>query len=181
MSDVLITACQRSCEKVMFSVVSFSQSVILSKGAGVPWCIGSRCTGTPLAPVPSGHWTSLYRNSLVPVLTSAVRNLLKCFLIEETYYIKLKFWCKFVGGSISEGMKDLRVNGILNATRGLGNHGDPPLKKCIISDPYTTSVPIDQYAQFLILASNGLWEVFSENEAASLLTQVCAPCIMLCI
>ena len=70
-------------------------------------------------------------------------------------------------------MKDLRVNGILNATRGLGNHGDPPLKKCVISDPYTTSVPIDQYAQILILASNGLWEVFSENEAASLVTQVC--------
>ena len=73
-------------------------------------------------------------------------------------------------------MKDLRVNGILNATRGLGNHGDPPLKKCVISDPYTTSVPIDQYAQILILASNGLWEVFSENEAASLVTQVSVPC-----
>ena len=77
------------------------------------------------------------------------------------------------GGTISEGMKDVRVNGVLGATRGLGNHGDPLLKKCVISDPHTTTVPIDQYAQFLILASNGVWEVFSEHEAASLLTQVC--------
>ncbi len=78
----------------------------------------------------------------------------------------------FAGGSISEGPRDQRVNGILGATRGLGNHGDPALKKCVITEPYTTSVPIDQYAQFLIIASNGVWEVFSEHEASSLLTQV---------
>ena len=81
--------------------------------------------------------------------------------------------CYCIGGSITEGMNDLRVNGILRSTRGLGNHGDPPLKKCVISEPYITAVPIDQYAQFVIIASNGLWEVFSENEAVSLLTQVC--------
>jgi serine/threonine protein phosphatase PrpC len=64
------------------------------------------------------------------------------------------------------------VNGVLLTTRGLGNHGDKPLKKCVIVEPYTTSAPVDQYAQFLILASRGVWEVFSEKEAASLLIKV---------
>lgn len=67
---------------------------------------------------------------------------------------------------------DLRVNGVIATTRGLGNHGDVALKKSISNVPYTTSVKIDQYAQFLILASNGIWEVFSEQEAASILLQV---------
>ena len=73
---------------------------------------------------------------------------------------------------MNEGEKDLRVNGVLSTTRGLGNHGDPGLKRCVITEPYTTSVQIDQYAQFIILATNGVWEVFSEHDAASILLQV---------
>jgi serine/threonine protein phosphatase PrpC len=85
----------------------------------------------------------------------------------------LKMFCLYIlGGYISESQKDLKVNGILSATRGLGNHGDPKLKKCVPFEPYTTSVPIDQYAQFLILATKGVWEVFSEEEAATLVCQV---------
>ncbi|XP_023931873.1 protein phosphatase 2C-like domain-containing protein 1 [Lingula anatina] len=76
------------------------------------------------------------------------------------------------GGYISESDKNKLVNGILLATRGLGNHGDVKLKKCVPCEPFTTTVPIDQYAQFLILASHGIWEVFSENEAAALLVQL---------
>ncbi|XP_064646848.1 protein phosphatase 2C-like domain-containing protein 1 isoform X2 [Lineus longissimus] len=76
------------------------------------------------------------------------------------------------GGYISESEKDLKVNGILSATRGLGNHGDPKLKKCIPCEPYTRSIPIDQYAQFLILATKGVWEVFTDEEAAILLYQM---------
>ena len=76
------------------------------------------------------------------------------------------------GGNISESERELRLNGVLATTRGLGNHGDPGLKKCVITEPYTTSVKIDQYAQFLILATNGVWDVFSEDEAAALLMQV---------
>ena len=76
------------------------------------------------------------------------------------------------GGTVSESERELRVNGVLSTTRGLGNHGDPALKRCVITEPYTTSVKIDQYAQFLILATHGVWEVFSEDEAAALLLQV---------
>ena len=69
--------------------------------------------------------------------------------------------------------RDQRLNGVMATTRGLGNHGDPALKKCVINEPYTTSVPIDQFAQCLILASDGLWELFSDKEVASLVLQVC--------
>jgi len=64
------------------------------------------------------------------------------------------------------------VNGVLLTTRGLGNHGDEGLKKCVLVEPYTTSAPVDQYAQFLVIASRGVWEVFNEKETASLLTKV---------
>lgn len=77
-----------------------------------------------------------------------------------------------LGATTNESEKELRVNGILTTTRGLGNHGDVDLKRCVSIEPYTTNVKIDQYAQFLVLASKGLWEVFSEDEVASLLLQV---------
>ncbi|KAH3753995.1 protein phosphatase 2C-like domain-containing protein 1 [Dreissena polymorpha] len=76
------------------------------------------------------------------------------------------------GGNFTESEKECFVNGVLLTTRGLGNHGDKRLKKCVIVEPYTTSAPIDQYAQFLILASRGVWEVFTEKEAASLLIKL---------
>ncbi|XP_063412783.1 protein phosphatase 2C-like domain-containing protein 1 isoform X2 [Mytilus trossulus] len=76
------------------------------------------------------------------------------------------------GGDISESKKEKRVNGVLSTTRGLGNHGDVKLKKCVLVEPYTTSIPIDQYAQFIILASHGVWEVFTPQEATSLLLKL---------
>ncbi|KAL4217224.1 Protein phosphatase 2C-like domain-containing protein 1 [Mactra antiquata] len=79
------------------------------------------------------------------------------------------------GGTLSESTKECQVNGVLLTTRGLGNHGDKNLKKCVIVEPHTISAPIDQYAQFIILATRGVWEVFTEKEAASLLTKL-LPC-----
>ncbi|XP_069107456.1 protein phosphatase 2C-like domain-containing protein 1 isoform X2 [Argopecten irradians] len=76
------------------------------------------------------------------------------------------------GGDISESTKEMRVNGVLASTRGFGNHGDVKLKRCVLVDPHTIAVPVDQYAQFLILASHGVWEVFTEQEAASLLLKL---------
>nr|XP_002738696.2 PREDICTED: protein phosphatase 2C-like domain-containing protein 1-like [Saccoglossus kowalevskii] len=76
------------------------------------------------------------------------------------------------GANVAVSEKGSRVNGVLDTTRGIGNHGDPPLKKAVICEPYATSVVIDQYAEFLILANNGVWEVFSEDEAVALLTKM---------
>ncbi|XP_009464817.1 PREDICTED: protein phosphatase 2C-like domain-containing protein 1 [Nipponia nippon] len=72
------------------------------------------------------------------------------------------------GGNISTNEPDGLVEGYLRTTRGLGHHGDPVLKRSVIPVPHTISVPIDDTCQFLILASNGLWEVLDYNEVLGL-------------
>lgn len=72
------------------------------------------------------------------------------------------------GVAIHTGGAKGKANGILDATRGLGNHGDPVLKSAILCEPYTMSVKIDQFAEFLILATNGLWEVLTNGEAVEI-------------
>ncbi|NXX56605.1 PP2D1 protein, partial [Scopus umbretta] len=72
------------------------------------------------------------------------------------------------GGNISTNEPDGLVEGYLRTTRGLGHHGDPVLKRSVIPVPHTVSVPIDDSCEFLILASNGLWEVLDYNEVLAL-------------
>ncbi|NXU76597.1 PP2D1 protein, partial [Oreotrochilus melanogaster] len=72
------------------------------------------------------------------------------------------------GGNISSNEPDGLVEGHLRTTRGLGHHGDPVLKSFVIPVPHTMSVRIDDTCQFLILASNGLWEVLDYNEVLAL-------------
>ncbi|XP_008007451.3 protein phosphatase 2C-like domain-containing protein 1 isoform X1 [Chlorocebus sabaeus] len=60
------------------------------------------------------------------------------------------------------------VEGQVRTTRGLGFHGNLKLKKSIIPAPQTISVPIDDLCQFLILATNGLWEVLDKEEVTAL-------------
>lgn len=72
----------------------------------------------------------------------------------------------------------MRVNGVVATTRGLGNHGDVALKKSVIVEPHTMSVAVDQYCQFLLLASHGVWEVFTETEATNLLLKVTHVCCL---
>ncbi|KAG2465181.1 protein phosphatase 2C-like domain-containing protein 1 [Polypterus senegalus] len=70
------------------------------------------------------------------------------------------------GGSISFNEKHGLVEGLTKATRGLGHHGDPLLKRSVIPVPCSASIPIDCSFQFLILASSGLWEVLNETDVA---------------
>ncbi|XP_019364285.1 PREDICTED: protein phosphatase 2C-like domain-containing protein 1 [Gavialis gangeticus] len=72
------------------------------------------------------------------------------------------------GGNISSNEPKGLVEGLIGATRGLGHHGDPKLKKSVIPVPHMTSVPVDDSCQFLILASNGLWEVLDKSEVVKL-------------
>ncbi|XP_054335913.1 protein phosphatase 2C-like domain-containing protein 1 isoform X3 [Pongo pygmaeus] len=60
------------------------------------------------------------------------------------------------------------VEGQVKTTRGLGFHGNLKMKKSIIPAPQTISVPIDDLCQFLILATNGLWEVLDKEEVTAL-------------
>ncbi|XP_008948214.1 PREDICTED: protein phosphatase 2C-like domain-containing protein 1 [Merops nubicus] len=72
------------------------------------------------------------------------------------------------GGSISTNAPHGLVEGCLRTTRALGHHGDPVLKRSVIPVPHSISVPIDDTCQFLILASNGLWEVLDHNKVLAL-------------
>ncbi|NWX98843.1 PP2D1 protein, partial [Nothoprocta ornata] len=76
------------------------------------------------------------------------------------------------GGKISSNEPDGLVEGHLRTTRALGYHGDPVLKKSVIPVPHTVSVPIDDSCQFLILASNGLWEVLDYHEVLALTLKI---------
>ena len=85
----IFTARQRSCGKVMFSVVSVRQSVILP-AAGVwepcdrcTWCIGSHWTWTTTPPPSMGpHWTG---NPSTPrhVQTCSARDKSSCIFFQE--------------------------------------------------------------------------------------------------
>jgi serine/threonine protein phosphatase PrpC len=57
-----------------------------------------------------------------------------------------------------------RVNGILAVTRALGDHA---MKQWVISDPFQTCVELSDNSQFVILACDGLWDVFEDQECVS--------------
>ncbi|KAK7111235.1 protein phosphatase 2C-like domain-containing protein 1 isoform X2 [Littorina saxatilis] len=76
------------------------------------------------------------------------------------------------GGTFSTSEVDCRLNGVLSTTRGLGNHGDPALKSCVLVEPHSSSVPIDKFAQFIVMATRGVWEILSDQEVASLLMRM---------
>lgn len=64
-----------------------------------------------------------------------------------------------------------RVAGILATSRALGDY---PLKekKLVIADPDILTFDLaDHRPQFLILASDGLWDIFSNEEAVNFIKQ----------
>lgn len=75
-------------------------------------------------------------------------------------------------GDVSKSDKTALVNGVVKSTRGLGNHGDPNLKTSVIRTPFVNCLALEESDQFLILASNGVWEVFSEEEVILLLEDI---------
>ena len=72
-------------------------------------------------------------------------------------------------GDVSKSDKTALVNGVVKSTRGLGNHGDPSLKTCVVTTPVVNCFTLEDTDQFLILASNGVWQVFSEEEVILLI------------
>ncbi|XP_053120098.1 protein phosphatase 2C-like domain-containing protein 1 isoform X1 [Hemicordylus capensis] len=72
------------------------------------------------------------------------------------------------GGYISSNEPKGLIEGLIRTTRGLGHHGNPALKKTVIPVPHTVSFPVDDSCQFLILASNGLWEALDKSEVVAL-------------
>lgn len=71
---------------------------------------------------------------------------------------------KEAGGFITKS----RVLGILAVTRSFGDHG---MKDFVSAEPYISETNIDEFfnCPMLILACDGVWDVFSDQEAADLL------------
>lgn len=78
------------------------------------------------------------------------------------------------GGSVSANEDCGLIEGCSRITRGLGFHGDPKLKASVIPTPHTISIPVYGTCQFLILASSGLWEVFSDCEVVTMVQDLLA-------
>jgi serine/threonine protein phosphatase PrpC len=64
------------------------------------------------------------------------------------------------------------IAGILETTRGLGNHGDKDIKKCVINTPYFWTYNIDPTIECIILATEGLWQVLRYDVVVDIVTQV---------
>ncbi|XP_061338250.1 probable protein phosphatase 2C 39 isoform X1 [Gastrolobium bilobum] len=74
------------------------------------------------------------------------------------------------GGFVSNFPGDVpRVDGQLAVSRAFG---DKSLKKHLSSEPYVTVETIDDEAEFVILASDGLWKVMSNQEAVDAVRDV---------
>ncbi|KAJ3369999.1 Protein phosphatase 2C 1 [Allomyces arbusculus] len=65
-----------------------------------------------------------------------------------------------------------RVNGVLAVTRALGNAS---LKDLVIGNPYTTELELTGDDEFLILASDGIWDILSDQEAVNLVLPILDP------
>ncbi|XP_060212971.1 putative protein phosphatase 2C 53 [Lycium barbarum] len=63
-----------------------------------------------------------------------------------------------------------RIQGSLAVSRGLG---DSRLKRWVVAEPETKILTIEPECEFLILASDGLWEKVSNQEAVDLLRPFC--------
>ncbi|XP_010556208.1 PREDICTED: probable protein phosphatase 2C 14 [Tarenaya hassleriana] len=64
-----------------------------------------------------------------------------------------------------------RVHGILSVSRSIG---DAHLKNWVVAEPDTTVLDLTQDMEFLVLASDGLWEQVSDQEAVATVLEVLA-------
>lgn len=74
-----------------------------------------------------------------------------------------------LGIKISE--NDL-IAGIVETTRGLGNHGDKDIRKCVLPLPYVWTYNIDPSLECIIIATEGLWQVLRYDVVVDIVTQV---------
>ncbi|CAI0464649.1 unnamed protein product [Linum tenue] len=65
-----------------------------------------------------------------------------------------------------------RVHGILSVSRSIG---DSHLKEWVLAEPDTNILHLTPDMEFLVLASDGLWEVVENQEAVDIVTASCMP------
>lgn len=77
------------------------------------------------------------------------------------------------GGSISPNKHHGLVEGLLKATRALGNYGDQRLRRLVIPVPHQVSLSLEPSAELLVLGSSGLWGGGLEPEDVAPVVQRC--------
>ncbi|CAF3475985.1 unnamed protein product [Rotaria socialis] len=77
---------------------------------------------------------------------------------------------RILGAGVKINDNDL-VAGILETSRGLGNHGDKVIKKSVINSPYVWTYEIDPSLECIILATEGLWQVLQNDVVVDIVTQ----------
>ncbi|KAL2084435.1 hypothetical protein ACEWY4_019953 [Coilia grayii] len=70
------------------------------------------------------------------------------------------------GGAISANRHHGLVEGLLRATRGLGNYGNHRLRKVVIPAPHHVSLSLDASVGMLVLGSGGLWDGVHPKDVA---------------
>eukprot|EP00510_Aplanochytrium_minuta_P001445 CAMPEP_0184014972 /NCGR_PEP_ID=MMETSP0954-20121128/6023_1 /TAXON_ID=627963 /ORGANISM="Aplanochytrium sp, Strain PBS07" /LENGTH=247 /DNA_ID=CAMNT_0026295647 /DNA_START=242 /DNA_END=985 /DNA_ORIENTATION=- len=62
-----------------------------------------------------------------------------------------------------------RVLGILSVSRSFGDHA---MKKFVVARPFTTTTILQDTDRFLIIACDGIWDVFTDEQAVSFVCQI---------
>ncbi|KAG0453531.1 hypothetical protein HPP92_024835 [Vanilla planifolia] len=75
-----------------------------------------------------------------------------------------------LGGYVDCSRGVWRLQGSLSVSRGIG---DSHLKQWVIAEPETRAISIKRECEFLILASDGLWEKVSNQEAVDIARPLC--------
>jgi serine/threonine protein phosphatase PrpC len=68
-------------------------------------------------------------------------------------------------------VRSKRVLGVLTVTRSFGDH---TMKNLVLAKPYTSSVRLNSQHDVLLLACDGVWDVFSDQEAMDFVRQAIA-------
>ncbi|XP_054821334.1 probable protein phosphatase 2C 14 [Prosopis cineraria] len=63
-----------------------------------------------------------------------------------------------------------RIHGVLSVSRSIG---DAHLKEWVVAEPDTKILPLTADMEFLVLASDGLWEEVGNQEAVDTVTRLC--------
>lgn len=70
------------------------------------------------------------------------------------------------GGTISTNKHHGLVEGLLRATRALGNYGNRELRKVVPPKPFYAPLSLDYSFSLLVLGSSGLWDVLQPEDVA---------------
>ncbi|XP_062394725.1 protein phosphatase 2C-like domain-containing protein 1 [Sardina pilchardus] len=103
----------------------------------------------------------------------------KSFCMTEDYSLANPRECKRIlkeGGTISSNKQHGLVEGLLRATRGLGNYGNRRLRKVVPPKPYFLPLSLDASVGLLVLGSSGLWDGVQPEEIAPIVRRCIHDC-----